>query len=67
MLETITNEIHRIYSHLDGVQSAAFSFWLLCVACFCATGGYIVYLGIAHVFRMIFPKRISGLNHKNRF
>ena len=67
MLQEMLDQVQEVYSHLEGVQAAAFSFWMFCVACFCAAGGYIVYLGIAHVFRMIFPKRISGLNPKNRF
>ena len=61
------NQVQEVYSHLHGVQAAVFSFWMFCVALFCATGGYIVYLFITRVFRTIFPKRINGLNPKNRF
>jgi len=67
MVQEMLNQVKEVYSHLNGVQAAAFSFWMMCVAIFCATGGYIVYLSVAHVFRMIFPKRINGLNPKNRF
>jgi hypothetical protein len=57
MLQTISNETHRIYSGLTGVQAAAFSFWFLCVACFCSIAGYIVYLGAADLIKRILPKR----------
>jgi hypothetical protein len=67
MIETIINETQRIYSHLDGVESAAFSFWLLCVACFYGTLCYLSYLALAYLFQKIWPKKINGLNPKNRF
>jgi hypothetical protein len=65
MLETITNEIQRIYSNQSGVESAAFSFWLLCVALFYGGIAYFITTTIAGWIKTALPQR-AGQQHKNR-
>jgi hypothetical protein len=59
MLQEMVNQVKEVYSHLQGAQAAIFSFWLFCVAGFCAIAGYLVYLGAETLFKRIF--------HRNRF
>ena len=65
MLEKIFNETIRIYSQLDGVESAAFSFWLLCVALFYGGIAYFITTTIAGWIKAALPQR-AGQQHKNR-
>lgn len=67
MVQEIIQEITSMWSELEGVQKAAFSFWLIVVAFFYGTLCYISYLGLAHILQKIWPKKIQGLNPKNRF
>jgi hypothetical protein len=65
MFETIINETQRIYSHLDGVESAAFSFWLLCVALFYGGIAYLITTTVSGWIKSLLPQR-AGQQHKNR-
>jgi hypothetical protein len=67
MVQEIIQEIQKLWPELEGVQKAAFSFWLLVVVFFYSVLGYMCYLALAHVFQKIWPKKIQGLNPKNRF
>jgi hypothetical protein len=67
MVQEIIQDMTRIWSQLEGVQQAAFSFWLIVVAGFYGTLCYISYLGLAHILQKIWPKKTQGLNPKNRF
>jgi hypothetical protein len=67
MVQEIIQEITSMWPELEGVQKAAFSFWLIVVAFFYGTLCYISYLGLAHIFQKIWPKKTPGLNPKNRF
>jgi hypothetical protein len=65
MLQEMLNQVKEVYSNLEGVQAAVFSFWMICVAFFYGGIIYLISIGIKSLFqRFVKPQ---GLNPKNRF
>lgn len=58
MLQEMLNQVKEVYSNLEGVQAAVFSFWMVCVAFFYGGIAYMLLLGIKHLVKKLFPQNI---------
>jgi hypothetical protein len=58
MLQEMLNQVKEIYSNLEGVQAAVFSFWMICVAFFYGGILYLALTGIKHLIKKFFPQNI---------
>lgn len=57
MLQEMLNQVKEVYSNLEGVQAAVFSFWMICVAFFYGGILYLTLIGIKSLFQKFKPQR----------
>lgn len=57
MLQEMLNQAKEVYSNLEGVQAAVFSFWMICVAFFYGGILYLTLIGIKSLFQKFKPQR----------